>query len=152
MNVLQYQQGRSYRGPMPHHCLENLLEDGFIQGKRQENDLELPPTVSSTIAIATAPDGQLFATTHGDHTVKVFEFSTTNCVEVFNGHPRTPWTVKFHPSNADIVASGCLGGQVSLVSLPLCCCIAAVVLPLLYVSCHAILLPCVSSISIRVTN
>lgn len=28
------------------------------------------------------------------------------------GHPRTPWTVKFHPTNPKIIASGCLGFQV----------------------------------------
>ena len=28
------------------------------------------------------------------------------------GHPRTPWTVKYHPVDSNIVASGCLGFQV----------------------------------------
>ncbi|CAN0503997.1 unnamed protein product, partial [Ectocarpus sp. 12 AP-2014] len=27
-------------------------------------------------------------------------------------HPRTPWTVKFHPKDARIVASGCIGSEV----------------------------------------
>ena len=30
------------------------------------------------------------------------------------GHPRTPWTVKFHPTKEHLVASGCLGGQLRL--------------------------------------
>lgn len=28
------------------------------------------------------------------------------------GHPRTPWCIAFHPTSNDILASGCLGGQV----------------------------------------
>lgn len=28
------------------------------------------------------------------------------------GHPRTPWSVKFHPTDPRYVASGCLGFQV----------------------------------------
>jgi len=31
---------------------------------------------------------------------------------VFHGHPRTPWTVKYHPIDSNIVASGCLGSEV----------------------------------------
>ena len=30
------------------------------------------------------------------------------------GHPRTPWTVKFHPSDPNMVASGCLGGELRI--------------------------------------
>lgn len=32
---------------------------------------------------------------------------------IFKGHPRTPWTVKYHPIDSNIVASGCLGYEVS---------------------------------------
>lgn len=32
------------------------------------------------------------------------------------GHPRTPWSVKFHPTNPRYVASGCLGFQVRCAS------------------------------------
>ena len=28
------------------------------------------------------------------------------------GHPRTPWTVKYNPADASILASGCLGFEV----------------------------------------
>ena len=28
------------------------------------------------------------------------------------GHPRTPWAVKFHPRNPDILVSGCIGSFV----------------------------------------
>lgn len=35
-------------------------------------------------------------------------------LRTLSGHPRTPWTVKFHPTNKYIVASGCLGYQVRI--------------------------------------
>jgi WD40 repeat protein len=93
--------------------------------------------VLSTIAIAISHDGELVATTHGDHTIKVRSWSTgltsplaltlhprtTTTTQVFHyhsarqhrtfrGHPRTPWTVKFHPHDATTIASGCLGFEV----------------------------------------
>eukprot|EP00629_Pelagomonadales_sp_RCC1024_P000987 CAMPEP_0119293886 /NCGR_PEP_ID=MMETSP1329-20130426/46861_1 /TAXON_ID=114041 /ORGANISM="Genus nov. species nov., Strain RCC1024" /LENGTH=290 /DNA_ID=CAMNT_0007294757 /DNA_START=38 /DNA_END=906 /DNA_ORIENTATION=+ len=71
--------------------------------------LELPPTTKSTISVAFSPDERRFASTHGDHTVKVVDFETGGVVATLAGHPRTPWTVKFHPFLPDVVASGCLG-------------------------------------------
>ncbi|KAJ8603708.1 hypothetical protein CTAYLR_000191 [Chrysophaeum taylorii] len=71
--------------------------------------LGLPATTKSTISIAFSPDQRRFASTHGDHTVKVVDFATSRVVATLRGHPRTPWTVKFHPFEPDIVASGCLG-------------------------------------------
>ena len=62
----------------------------------------------STIALAFSPDGELFASTHGDHTVKVFVCATWKQLCVLSGHERTPWTVKFHPSDKRIIASGSL--------------------------------------------
>jgi WD40 repeat protein len=88
------------------------LEDSFVSGNSSHFDFPLPSTVSSTIAIAVSNDGQTFATTHGDHTVKVFQFNSCKELRVFNGHPRTPWTVKYHPTDSNILASGCLGFEV----------------------------------------
>lgn len=85
-----------------------------MNGKNVERyDVPLPDYVSSTIAIAISNDGLTYATTHGDHTVKVFDFSTMTQIRNFVGHPRTPWTVRYNPANTDIIASGCLGFQVS---------------------------------------
>ena len=119
MDIFSVRKGNEYRGKIPQFLTQNLLEDGFIQGQRSSIDLELPPTVSSTIAIATSIDGLMYASTHGDHTVKVFRFANNQCIRVFEGHPRTPWTVKFNPNNSDIVASGCLGCQVSVFEVSL---------------------------------
>lgn len=54
------------------------------------------------------------ASTHGDHTVRVTEIATGKCTHVLHGHPRTPWCLAFHPSSNDILASGCLGGEVRI--------------------------------------
>ncbi|CAM9775947.1 unnamed protein product, partial [Chrysoparadoxa australica] len=76
--------------------------------------LALPQLLTrSTIATAFSPDGLTVASTHGDHTVKVSEFATGLLLRSLVGHPRTPWTVKFHPSDPHIIASGCLAFQVT---------------------------------------
>lgn len=69
------------------------------------------PQVRSTISIAFSHDGRFFASTHGDHTVKVFDYPSGLQIACLEGHPRTPWTVRFHPSDSDIIASGCLGSD-----------------------------------------
>lgn len=66
----------------------------------------------STISIAFSPDSQTMASTHGDHTVKITCCSTGRLLQTLEGHPRTPWTVKYHPTDKHILASGCLGHQV----------------------------------------
>ena len=66
----------------------------------------------STISIAFSNDSQTMASTHGDHTVKITCCSTGRLLTTLEGHPRTPWTVKYHPLKNNIVASGCLGFQV----------------------------------------
>jgi len=66
----------------------------------------------STISIAFAPDHQTMASTHGDHTVKITATGDGRLLRTLEGHPRTPWTVKYHPTNSELLASGCLGHQV----------------------------------------
>jgi len=68
----------------------------------------------STISIAFSPDGRTVASTHGDHTVKISCCNTGALIRSLEGHPRTPWTVKYHPTQSNIVASGCLGHQVRI--------------------------------------
>lgn len=92
--------------------ISKVLEDVYMTRSCQPTDVPMPPNVASTISIAISHDGQYIATTHGDHTVKIFSYHSFKLVREFVGHPRTPWTVKFHPIDSDKVVSGCLGGQV----------------------------------------
>ncbi|XP_061368594.1 uncharacterized protein LOC133311554 isoform X2 [Gastrolobium bilobum] len=73
----------------------------------------LPPP-RSTIAAAFSPDGKFLASTHGDHTVKIIDCETGNCLKVLVGHRRTPWVVRFHPLHRQILASGSLDQEVRL--------------------------------------
>ena len=61
-----------------------------------------------------AVNRQLIASTHGDHSVRITEAKNGKCLHVLTGHPRTPWTIAFHPSSNDLLATGCLGGQVRI--------------------------------------
>lgn len=74
----------------------------------------LVPAPRSTIAAAFSPDGKTIASTHGDHTVKIIDCKTGNCLQVLNGHRRTPWVVRFHPLHPEILASGSLDHEVRL--------------------------------------
>lgn len=69
------------------------------------------PPPRSTIAVAYSPDGQTLASTHGDHTVKLIDVGGGR-VRALEGHGRTPWVVRFHPTNSDILASGSLDNTV----------------------------------------
>lgn len=52
------------------------------------------------------------ASTHGNHNVYVTDLTSGKNIKTLTGHPRTPWCIAFHPSSNQILASGCLGGQV----------------------------------------
>lgn len=72
------------------------------------------PPPKSTIAIAFTPDGKTLASTHGDHTVKIIDCQTGVCLNVLDGHSRTPWVVRFHPKEPEILVSGSLDREVRL--------------------------------------
>ena len=88
-------------------------EERDEQGNRPESSRAV-----STISVAFAPDSQTIASTHGDHTVKISSCATGRLLQSLEGHPRTPWTVKYHPVDASIIASGCLGHQVRVWNWP----------------------------------
>jgi activating molecule in BECN1-regulated autophagy protein 1 len=54
------------------------------------------------------------ASTHGDHTIRVTDVRSGKCTHVLPGHSRTPWCIAFHPSNNELLASGCLAGEVRI--------------------------------------
>ncbi|KAL2923075.1 Activating molecule in BECN1-regulated autophagy protein 1 [Bienertia sinuspersici] len=74
----------------------------------------LVPPPRSTIAAAFSPDGKTLASTHGDHTVKIIDCQSGNCLKVLSGHRRTPWVVRFHPTCTGLLASGSLDHEVRL--------------------------------------
>ncbi|KAM1031858.1 hypothetical protein ACFX2I_035504 [Malus domestica] len=86
---------------------------------------DLVPPPRSTIAAAFSPDGRKLASTHGDHTVKIIDCQTGRCVKVLSGHRRTPWVVRFHPLNPEIIASGSLDHEVRLWDLNTSDCIGS---------------------------
>jgi len=68
--------------------------------------------IKSSISLSFSPCSRYLLSSHGDHSLKLTCCHTWTCLRSLVGHPRTPWTVKFHPSNPNIAASGCLGSQV----------------------------------------
>ena len=61
------------------------------------------------------------ATSHGDHTIKVFEVKTGKCVASLKGHSRTAWTLCYHPYHDNIIASGSLDGEIKVWDLLVSC-------------------------------
>ena len=52
--------------------------------------------------------------TSGDHTVKLTDFTTGECIRSLHGHMRTPWVVRFNPVRSNILVSGSLDREVRL--------------------------------------
>ncbi|XP_046346371.1 activating molecule in BECN1-regulated autophagy protein 1A-like isoform X1 [Haliotis rufescens] len=119
MNVIQFLQSRE------HGCskrkskasggenLGTLVEDRTSTLTKNQA-CELSGLPRATFLMDFSPDGTKVASTHGDHTVRVTDITSGKCTHVLTGHPRTPWCVAFHPSSNEILASGCLGGEVRI--------------------------------------
>ncbi len=111
-------------------CSREMLgmkEDSFMLDNFAVDYLD--PTkhhVVSTIAVSFSEDGKYVASTHGDHTVKIWYYTSGRQYRNFAGHIRTPWTVKFHPRDSNIVASGCLGRNVKVWDIDLNECIHSI--------------------------
>jgi activator-of-BECN1-regulated-autophagy protein 1 len=102
------------------HCSALRYESTFLNHLGGDDELDEDgnrPTSSravSTISVSFSPDALTMASTHGDHTVKITCCNSGLLLQSLEGHPRTPWTVKYHPTRSEIVASGCLGHQVRI--------------------------------------
>ncbi|XP_022254227.1 activating molecule in BECN1-regulated autophagy protein 1-like isoform X2 [Limulus polyphemus] len=92
--------------------LQGIAEYKAATSEQEEMHCKLPASVRSTFLTAFSPDGTKVASTHGDHKIYVCDVKTGHLLHVLEGHPRTPWCVAFHPSSNEILASGCLGGEV----------------------------------------
>ncbi|KAK9281444.1 hypothetical protein L1049_004346 [Liquidambar formosana] len=106
-------------GPMsgaardPRHGLISWVEAESLRHLSAKYCPLVPPP-RSTIAAAFSPDGRTLASTHGDHTVKIIDCQSGKCLKVLSGHRRTPWVVRFHPVQPEILASGSLDHEVRL--------------------------------------
>lgn len=94
------------------HVLEEVAESNFVLKDHIELKYELPGVPRATFLMVFSPDGTMIASTHGNHNVYITEIATGKNIRTLSGHPRTPWCIAFHPSSSQILASGCLGGQV----------------------------------------
>ncbi|EKX36884.1 hypothetical protein GUITHDRAFT_48381, partial [Guillardia theta CCMP2712] len=58
--------------------------------------------------------GAYFATSHGDHTIRIISVLTGQTIAVLEGHTRTPWTLRFHRLQSNLLVSGCLNGDLKV--------------------------------------
>ena len=93
-------------------AIDELAENKLIDREFGVKQCALGGPTRSCFLVVFSPDRRLMASTHGDHNIYVTNVKTGACVQTLKGHPRTPWCIAFHPSYSDIIASGCLGGQV----------------------------------------
>ncbi|XP_051127785.1 uncharacterized protein LOC127249143 isoform X2 [Andrographis paniculata] len=75
---------------------------------------QIEPQPRATLAIDFSPDGKMLASTHSDFSVRIFDCQTGRCLKVLTGHKKVPWTVKFHPIDPKVLASGSLDRVVHL--------------------------------------
>ncbi|CAN7091344.1 unnamed protein product [Brassica rapa subsp. narinosa] len=107
----RWSKSRSYTMKQTGHSLLSWAEAESLQHLSAKY-CSFGVSPKSTIAAAFSSDGKTLASTHGDHTVKIIDFQTGNCLRVLTGHHRTPWVVRFHPRDSEIVASGSLDQNV----------------------------------------
>lgn len=96
--------------------LRSLLEDCVFRSAlfRSESEKILEGK-KSTFRIAFSCDGVYMASTHGSHEIVAFTLlPRCRLHRVLVGNVRSPWCLAFHPSEAPVLASGCLGGSVRL--------------------------------------
>ena len=93
-------------------AIDELAENKLIDREFGVKQCALRGPTRSCFLVVFSPDRSLMASTHGDHNIYVTQVKSGDCVQTLKGHPRTPWCIAFHPSYSDIIASGCLGGQV----------------------------------------
>ncbi|XP_078041387.1 uncharacterized protein LOC144472302 isoform X2 [Augochlora pura] len=114
-NVLHYLMLRDFGLNTLHRPsaeLKLIAEKNLSLKDHRELICNLPGVPRTTFLMVFSPDGTIMASTHGDHNVYITEVKTGKNIKTLGGHPRTPWSLSFHPSSNNILASGCLGGQV----------------------------------------
>ncbi|XP_046606454.1 uncharacterized protein LOC124298456 [Neodiprion virginianus] len=92
--------------------LEPNAETNLVLKDHKELKCDVPGVPRATFLMVFSPDGSKVASTHGNHNVYITDLTSGKNIRTLAGHPRTPWCIAFHPSSNEILASGCLGGQV----------------------------------------
>lgn len=85
-----------------------------IAHARRAFSYKFSSSVGSTYFLVFSADGEKLASSHADHTVRVSDVNSNLCLHVLSGHPRTVWSVAFHPSDSCLIATGCLNGVVKV--------------------------------------
>ncbi|CAH1257127.1 AMBRA1 [Branchiostoma lanceolatum] len=113
-NAIPALQGREVGAPglWTPAALRFLAEDKAALFSQDNQTVKLPGDARTTFLMAFSHDGTLMASSHGDHNIHVTDLRTGKCIRTLVGHSRTPWCVTFHPSSNEILASGCLDGEV----------------------------------------
>lgn len=109
-------------GPKARKRLELMCEDKVSKYKLEEVHSSLPSSVKSTFIMTFSPDARKVASTHGDHRIYICDLNTGKLLDTLEGHPKTPWCLAWHPSKREILASGCLAGEVRVWDLNLKAC------------------------------
>ncbi|XP_054708748.1 uncharacterized protein LOC129218490 [Uloborus diversus] len=113
-NILYQLSARECGNNRSANDLQELAEFKAASSIMQEMHIKFPRSTRSAFLMSFSPDGTKVASTHGDHKVYVSDIQTGKILHALEGHPRTPWCVAFHPRSNDILASGCLGGEVRI--------------------------------------
>lgn len=113
LNEANFIQSRRFNfSPRTKKSLELLCEDKVSKYKLEEVHYSLPSSIKSTFIMTFSPDGRKVASTHGDHCIYICDLNTGKLLGTLEGHPKTPWCLAWHPCNKEILASGCLAGEV----------------------------------------
>lgn len=119
LNLLQGLEDRSFnhfkKNIKARENRETFAEDELVRKQGyDEMRCEMPGQPRSTFLMVFSPDGSKVASTHGNHNIYVTDIQSGKNIRTLVGHPRTPWCIAFHPTSNQIVASGCLGGEVRI--------------------------------------
>ncbi|XP_022083622.1 LOW QUALITY PROTEIN: activating molecule in BECN1-regulated autophagy protein 1-like [Acanthaster planci] len=113
-NVFLSLKGREigFRGHIRQNILPHFAEEIAATSSTYNKACNLPGTPRCTFLVTFSHDHKLVASSHGNHNINISRLTTGEHVQTLTGHPRSPWCVTFHPSSNEILASGCLGGEV----------------------------------------
>ncbi|XP_038051794.1 uncharacterized protein LOC119724687 isoform X2 [Patiria miniata] len=112
-NVFLSLKGREigFGGRIRRHILSHFAEEIAATSSTDNKACNLPGS-RCTFLVTFSHDHKLVASSHGNHTLNISRLTTGEHIRTLTGHPRSPWCVTFHPSCNEILASGCLGGEV----------------------------------------